>query len=407
MKRNNSIPIIMYHSVGRPIDGWEWSFLTIDHKIFEDHLRLLKKAGYKTVNLDQLYEHVSGESILPRKTVMITFDDGYVDNWTYAAPLLRKYGFCATVVVNPEFVDPENVERKTLEHVWRNEIKEEKLEVDGFMSWQELKSLDSEGLIYVESHAMTHTWYPVSDKIVDYVRPGKNPYWMIWNSDVASKPFYLKKLSEENESYGAPIYENRKSLEARVFFPDPGEADHLTEFVAKNGGEHYFEKPDWKARLDQEIEKIRQNRTNKEKYENETETLKRYEWELAEAKKIIEDRLDKEINYFFWPGGGYNESSMRIATSIYKAVTLNQRDRHKTKNRPGDATSSIRRFGVPHLELNGTVFYPGGRYLLSFLEDYMYENRMAKFKRLFYKLINVAHLSILNKLKIETRKTIF
>ncbi len=59
--------------------------------VFEDHLSVLKKDGWSTISLEEL---VSGQGI-PAKSVVITFDDGYADNYHTALPRLREYGFRA------------------------------------------------------------------------------------------------------------------------------------------------------------------------------------------------------------------------------------------------------------------------------------------------------------------------
>ena len=71
MKYRRPIPVLMYHSVGRKIGDWKWSFLTVPVKIFENHLKFLSNAGYKTANLEELYEHVNDRASLPQKLLCL------------------------------------------------------------------------------------------------------------------------------------------------------------------------------------------------------------------------------------------------------------------------------------------------------------------------------------------------
>ena len=51
---------------------------------------------------------------IPEKSIVLTFDDGYADIWIYAYPLLKKYGMCGTVFINPDFVDREKYKTKII-----------------------------------------------------------------------------------------------------------------------------------------------------------------------------------------------------------------------------------------------------------------------------------------------------
>ena len=92
----------MYHSVSDSDDYQELpsACRPIGYRIgvgvFEDHLAALKQDGWSTISLE---EFVSWNK-LPQKAVVITFDDGYADNYYSALPLLLKYGFKATFFIS-------------------------------------------------------------------------------------------------------------------------------------------------------------------------------------------------------------------------------------------------------------------------------------------------------------------
>lgn len=64
---------------------------------FEKQMRYLKKHNYKTLTLDEFYCWKKGKCKLPRKSVLITIDDGNLSNYMYAFKILKKYNFNATV----------------------------------------------------------------------------------------------------------------------------------------------------------------------------------------------------------------------------------------------------------------------------------------------------------------------
>jgi peptidoglycan/xylan/chitin deacetylase (PgdA/CDA1 family) len=98
--RSGGATFLCYHSVadeGRP-------FTTIAPDTFERHLALLRKRGDRNGTLGELRLIARGDR--PRgRHVFLTFDDGYVDNFTIALPLLRAYGFTAMIFILPPYVD--------------------------------------------------------------------------------------------------------------------------------------------------------------------------------------------------------------------------------------------------------------------------------------------------------------
>ncbi|HXV14007.1 MAG TPA: polysaccharide deacetylase family protein, partial [Candidatus Krumholzibacteria bacterium] len=332
----HGIPVLMYHSIGRVLADWHWAVLTLPAPTFEDHLRALARGGFTTVGLPELFEYMSGRRTLPERTVVLTLDDGYVDNWTYAVPLLRRYGFCATVLVTPEFVDPRDLLRPTLEDVWAGRGSETDLEVRGFMTWRELAAAAADGALSVESHALTHTWYPTSADVVDFHHPGDAHYWLDWNAAPAEKPFYLQHLGESRVAWGTPVYRHAKSLAARAYHPDPGEGAYLMTRAAEAGGERLFARSDWRDVLNRALSDFRADHGVRGEPESDRERRARFERELAGSKQAIEARLGKPVRHLVWPGGGYCDESMDMALTIYDSVTWSGVDRWTLRNRPGE-----------------------------------------------------------------------
>jgi peptidoglycan/xylan/chitin deacetylase (PgdA/CDA1 family) len=83
----------MYHSIAA---GPE-STLSVDPEIFQKQIEYLHKAGFKVISLDELVERVSRRARPLRKEVVLTFDDGFENNFIKAFPVLARYGMPATV----------------------------------------------------------------------------------------------------------------------------------------------------------------------------------------------------------------------------------------------------------------------------------------------------------------------
>ncbi len=105
------VPILMYHYLSIPPQDADIyrKDLSVTPANFDAQLAYLKENGYTTIHLRDLVYVLAGRRNLPPKPIIITFDDGYRDNYTNAFPLLKKYGFTATfsVVTDPlDFGDP-------------------------------------------------------------------------------------------------------------------------------------------------------------------------------------------------------------------------------------------------------------------------------------------------------------
>ncbi len=87
--------ILMYHMINHHLPKKQSKFnrLRVPPKEFEKQLLWLKKNGWQSMTMQELAQHTT----IPPKTVVLTFDDGYADNYTNAFPLLKKYGMKATI----------------------------------------------------------------------------------------------------------------------------------------------------------------------------------------------------------------------------------------------------------------------------------------------------------------------
>ena len=89
--------ILMYHAVGQRDEAP--SSYVVPAPRFRRQMAWLKWAGFRVISLADLVSALRANRIPPRRSVVLTFDDGYSDNWSEALPVLRRYGFPATVFV--------------------------------------------------------------------------------------------------------------------------------------------------------------------------------------------------------------------------------------------------------------------------------------------------------------------
>ncbi len=92
-----AFPILMYHKVGQPVTCPQDRFVNISARAFRRHIELLVRLGYQARTFAEVGEALARGHTLPRRTVAITFDDGYRCIEEIAAPVLAEYGLPATI----------------------------------------------------------------------------------------------------------------------------------------------------------------------------------------------------------------------------------------------------------------------------------------------------------------------
>lgn len=138
------VPILTYHKVNpdRKTGGLGLRVMPAD---FDWEMHYLKDNGYHSVNLNAVVDHFQKGKKLPDKPFVITFDDGYQDNYRYAYPILKKYGFTATIFVVTKTVGGIN------EFDYNAHIQPK----NKMLTWNEIKEMDANG-ITIGGHTLDH-----------------------------------------------------------------------------------------------------------------------------------------------------------------------------------------------------------------------------------------------------------
>jgi peptidoglycan/xylan/chitin deacetylase (PgdA/CDA1 family) len=339
----------MFHSVGLENHPWAWSYISEPLETFEAKIALFRKQGFSGIFWHELHEYMAGGRKLPENSILLTFDDGYLDNWVHVYPVLKKHGMKGTIFVSPDFVEPTGAVRPNLDDVAAGRCRPDELSVAGFLSWAEMREMEKSGVIDIQSHAMTHTWYFSGPKIVDFHRPHEiTPYpWLFWNARPDRKPFYLEEDQQEFLPWGHPILEHAKSLTVRRFFPEDAAMNAITAFVAERGGREFFRRPDWQRELESGVATLVDGGALPGHYESDEARDARITDELQRSKLLIERNLDKQVDFICWPGGANDESVQRRARAVgFKAWTLSSVSQLGKRNVPGADPTSIKRMGT-------------------------------------------------------------
>ncbi len=132
------LPVVMYHGLLK--DERYHNKFFISPKQFEKDLNYLKENGYTAVFIKDLISYVDHGTPLPEKPILITFDDGFYNNYVYAYPLLREYNMKAVISIIGNLTDKATM------------IKDEN-PAYSYMTWDRIKELNKSGFFEIQNHS--------------------------------------------------------------------------------------------------------------------------------------------------------------------------------------------------------------------------------------------------------------
>jgi peptidoglycan/xylan/chitin deacetylase (PgdA/CDA1 family) len=130
------VPILMYHYISvPPPDADKYRLdLSVTPDALDAQMGYLAAQGYHPIRISELSDYLLHGTPLPPKPIALTFDDGYLDNYQNALPILLKYNFTATFFIITQFVDDRR---------------------PGYMTWDQIKELATAGM-EIGSHTLNH-----------------------------------------------------------------------------------------------------------------------------------------------------------------------------------------------------------------------------------------------------------
>ncbi len=204
-----AVPVLMYHSVS---DSGE--YVVISPENFRKHLEAIEENGFTPVSLDDLIKYVDYGFPLPEKPVCITFDDGYLDNYTEAFPLLKEFGFKATIFAIVSSVGKETYKNTTYG-------------ITPHFDYEQAKEMIDSGLISIQSH--TYDMHqstkfesgPVRETVLRLENEGLMDYITRFRGDVlTSKTILETELEKPLVGFAYPL----------------GKYNAITDYILKSNG---------------------------------------------------------------------------------------------------------------------------------------------------------------------------
>ena len=205
------VPALMYHSVS---EGDTNAIISVEN--FRKHLETMRDNGFTPVSLDELISYVDYGTPLPEKPVLITFDDGYLNNYTEAFPLLRQFGFKATMFA-------------IISSVGKDTYKGTTHKMNSHFSYEQAREMIESGLVTIQSHTYDmHQWAAfegsvnqpretvlslVSESLFDYIRHFEGDF-------LAGKTLIEDELNQNLRGFAYPL----------------GKYNAITDFILKKNG---------------------------------------------------------------------------------------------------------------------------------------------------------------------------
>jgi len=146
------VPILVYHKITDMKQGLDAQW-NVPPSMFADHMAYLDSEKFNVLSLSDFYSILRRRREMPPKPVVLTFDDGYASVYRHAYPVLKAFGFPATVFIAVDYVEKRRFfwwDRRVLERL------PELHESLRMLSWSEILEMQSSGIVSFGSHTMTH-----------------------------------------------------------------------------------------------------------------------------------------------------------------------------------------------------------------------------------------------------------
>jgi peptidoglycan/xylan/chitin deacetylase (PgdA/CDA1 family) len=281
MMDEGGVPVLVYHSVSANQSWLPWApRIAVTPESYERHLRILRRLGCHVITTNELINARREAFPLPERPVVLHLDDGYLDNWVAALPLLKRHEMPATLFVSLDFIESGTEPRPNLEDVEALRCKPSDFEWSGYLNWAELRAMESSGVVDVQAHGVDHGRVVTGQGIVDTIKPEnwRRHAWVQWTGMSGNKSEWFRHDEPPCVPYGSPVRQSKPALAARA----------------------------WReGRIESEGE-----------YESRVRSV------LERSRSVLGEALDKEIRVFCWPQNATTPTARRIAEEIgYRATT--------------------------------------------------------------------------------------
>lgn len=345
-----SLPVLMHHLISN-----DASHLSVRPAVFEEQCRSLAAKGWFGIGLAEAEEFLINGAPLPKKSFLMTFDDGFLDNYVYAWPIMRKYGHKGVIFAVADRISEaqqtsearsqtgQSPLRPTIEDIWSGNCAREDLPLvdkllhagdlghtvrrDLFFTWDEARLMEKSGVMSIAGHSTRHESVFAGPSFAGFLRPKEQ----------------LRTFCHTvpPSCWGLPDFERVPELAHRAFIPSPELVEAIKGLVPQEEAAalEFFQAPGRVAELEALLEKYKHNL-------GEFESPQAQRLRLAEvmnrSQAVLSRELGHKIKSFCWPWGIFCEEARQTGLAagfeVFYTTELGI-------NRPG-APLAVSRFKV-------------------------------------------------------------
>ena len=252
--RKNFVLCLMYHSIDSEKNK---GGIFVDE--FEEHIKWIKdKKTFKMEELKGL------DYTLPPNSILITFDDGYKNNYTLAFPILKKYNMKATIFLNTKFIEKD----------------------EAYLNWDEIREMYESGLIDFQLHTHSHQLTVKDIEVLAFYDNESSPYFKRESYSLFFDGNYDEK-KDAKKLNGLPVFKLRSKISIPGYKPKKNFVEKYRSIVELQENKSEKEKKEFLNKLFKENQKEFFDKVSEEEFR------KIVEFEILENKKIIEEKLGK------------------------------------------------------------------------------------------------------------------
>jgi peptidoglycan/xylan/chitin deacetylase (PgdA/CDA1 family) len=329
-----SLPVLMHHYISRYPNT-----IAVSPELFRAQCKGLAEAGWRGVGLDEAEAFLARGVPLPARSCLITFDDGYLDNYVHAWPILAEYGHQGTIFAVTERIDEASRLRPSsgqagdtnavlpdVDHPASDTPMGFTERRDAFFTWAEARRMEASGVMRIAAHSMRHQNVFIEDKFSGFYLPGPN-------NRTFDRPLGF--------CWGMPAFPRKAGLANRALVPTEEFTRAVTALVPQERDAAYAfsrdpEKMQQLARLAASME------GGRVRMESEAAMRERIHEELASGKAGLERELGHAVHTLCWPWGDYSgpalESARELGFTVFMTTAYGP-------NPPGEPLA-VRRFKV-------------------------------------------------------------
>ena len=280
--RKNFVLCLMYHSIDSEKNK---GGIFVDE--FEEHIKWIKdKKTFKMEELKGL------DYKLPKNSILITFDDGYKNNYTLAFPILKKYNMKATIFLNTKFIEKD----------------------EAYLNWDEIREMYESGLIDFQLHTHSHQLTVKDIDVLAFYDNESSPYFKRESYSLFFDGNYDEK-KDSKKLNGLPVFKLRSKISIPGYKPKKNFVEKYRSIVELQENKSEKEKKKFLNRLFKEKKDEFFDKISEEQFK---ETVK---FEILENKKIISEKLGKVPDCLAYPWGhrykGNREDIKKLGVDVF------------------------------------------------------------------------------------------